>query len=304
MTLQRPFVHPAEGRFSWKASMVKSGRSRVVRWAALIFSIILASQLGPARAQTHNRAGLVIRYADGRVSAYCVRFDEPSITGFEALTRASVKAVVEPGGLGVAMCALNGQGCAYPAQPCFCQCQGANCAYWNYFHLIDGAWKYSQLGASASTLADGSVDGWSWGDKVAPPAYTIDQICAAAPATAPAIATQPATLTPAIQPTATTEPTRQQVVESTTQLPPPITASKVAAQPSIQPTPEPTIPPAGEPIVQPSNHPTTGRSNYPTNLPSEPTPVSPTDAGSYVFFGIVLATLGGWLLVSQARRRR
>ena len=255
------------------------------RWIVLMAWIALAAASGQAQ---ENRAGLVIQFGDGRIATYCVRFGEPSITGLELLARSSLRPVAEVGGLGSAVCSIGGQGCAYPAQPCFCQCQGATCAYWNYLHLIDGAWRYAPVGASGYTVTDGMVDGWAWGDQVAPPVYTLDQICSES-------ANQPASgppSQPTRQPTGepTIEPTSLPVSESAT-TPAPAPRAALTVTPAVAPTRQPTVPftlqPPVEPTVQLINPPTTQ-----------------TDLGGYVVFAVVVLVLGGWLIVSQARRQR
>ena len=255
------------------------------RWSVLVVLLALAAQLAPAGGQAQeNRAGLVIRFGDGRVATYCVRFGEPSITGLELLSRSGVTPVAEVGGLGSAVCSIDGQGCAYPAQPCFCQCQGATCAYWNYLHLIDGAWRYSPVGASAYTVADGAVDGWAWGDQAAPPVYTLDQICSES-ANRPV--GQP-TGRPTNEPTA--EPTNQRVSES-------------AVTPTTLPTAAPTMTPAIASSRQPTAPLTLQPAIEPTTQLSNP-PTAQTDLGGYVAFVAVALALGGWLIVSQSRRQR
>jgi len=264
------------------------------RWIRLACSILLAIQFGSASAQTQasSRAGLVVQYGDGRVVTYCVRFSEPSITGLDLLNRSGLQVVAEVGGLGAAMCSINGQGCAYPSQSCFCQCQGANCAYWNYFHLIDGAWRYSPLGASSHTITDGAIDGWAWGDKIAPPIFTIDQICSES-------ANQRASET---TPKPTIQPTNEPTIEPTSQR-----TSEPVTTPTV-PTVEPTITPTVEPAVQPTVLPTVQSTNLPTtNLPAiQPSnPLTPqTDLGGYVVFAVVVVALGGWLIVSRLRREK
>lgn len=134
-----------------------------------------------------NRAGLVVRYGDGRVVTACVRFSEPEISGEELLYRAGLEVSVQPfGGMGNAVCAINGEGCQPPGEPCFCQCQtmGEKCVYWVYAHLgEDGKWHTAGRGPSTTLLHNGDVDGWAWGGGVALPALTFADICAA-PATA------------------------------------------------------------------------------------------------------------------------
>ncbi|HEY4690735.1 MAG TPA: hypothetical protein VIK33_15575 [Anaerolineae bacterium] len=253
--------------------------NRLHRWIVVIASLLGVVTLAPVGAQTNgeNRAGLVVRYGDGRVTTYCARFSEPSITGLDLLTRSGLKPVAEVGGLGSAVCSISGQGCAYPSQPCFCQCQGASCAYWNYFHLIDGAWQYSPLGSAGYTITNGAVDGWSWGDKVAPPVYTIEQICAAPPAA----------------------PTDQPTIQPTIQLTPQPT-SEPTVQPTPQPTEESTTQPTNEPTIQPSNHPTIQPTSQPTNEPI----VQPSNQlGGYTLFAVVVLVLGGWLIAARVKGR-
>ena len=259
-----------------------ASRLRNRRWIAVLLSLILGLGRVPASAQTQNRAGLVIRHGDGSVSTTCVRFGEPSITGLDLLNRSGVSVVAEVGGLGSAVCAIGGEGCAYPAQPCFCQCQGANCAYWNYLHLIDGGWRYSPIGAAGYTITDGAVDAWAWGDQATPPVYTIDQICADSPGA-------PAATASAAEPSATNAPT---FVSTATDIPKPVPIAQVTD------TPEPSAP---------------TRPSAPTDVPAPTVAVPPepsalihspqAELGSYALFAVVVVALGGWLIVNHIRRR-
>jgi hypothetical protein len=289
----------------FKVTMIRLDRFRLRWWMALGMSLLLALQLDAAGAQTQNRAGLVIQYGDGRINTYCVRFSEPSITGLDLLNRSGLKVIAEVGGQGAAMCSIGGQGCAYPTQSCFCQCQGANCAYWNYLHLIDGAWRYSPIGAAGYTIADGAIDGWAWGDKVAPPAYTIDQICSEAPAAGPtkrplSTATTEVSVGPISSPTlrpaaaATSQPARA----SSTPAASPTAANRPNVTAPVQPSVEPTDPHTIAPTVAATSQPV----NPPADQPADST-TDQTSAGSYVLFGIVVAAMGGWLIVTRMRQR-
>src|SRR5450759_5929016 len=92
------------------------------------------------------RAGLVVRFADGKVQTACVSFSEPAITGEQLLQRSGFKSIVDSGGaLGGAICSINDQGCRYPSQDCFCRCTGSQCEYWAYYLWHSGAWLYSCL---------------------------------------------------------------------------------------------------------------------------------------------------------------
>lgn len=134
-----------------------------------------------------NRVGLVVRQGDGRVLTACVEFNEPTISGTEVLLRAGLPATIDVQ-RGGTICSINGEGCQFPAQNCFCQCEtlGAACTYWAYHHLEDNHWVYSQIGASGYQVQPGTVEGWAWGKGVegkgaTPPVYTFDQLCANGP---------------------------------------------------------------------------------------------------------------------------
>ncbi len=164
-------------------------RGFLVVLACLIIGLVLAP---PSLGQGNvNRAGVVIQHGDGTVFSTCVEFDEPSITGLELLQRAGVSLSVDSSsGLGTLICALDDEGCNYPDDNCFCQCQGASCTYWIYWHLVSGEWHYSQLGAAAWKITDGSVDGWIWGTGdpsggEKPPATSFNEICVAKPTPSP-----------------------------------------------------------------------------------------------------------------------
>lgn len=151
---------------------------------ALWITLVLAIASRPSHAQegTHQ-AGLVIRYSDDLVETYCVAFSEPEISGLELLRRSGVPLVVDPTqSWGVAVCKIGEQGCDYPSQPCFCQCQGEPCVYWAYYHLKDNQWVYSEVGASQYMVRHGMVEGWSWGEGLPgqgtpPPVISFAQIC-------------------------------------------------------------------------------------------------------------------------------
>ena len=181
---------------------------RSVQWsiAGLMLALCLIAPLGSGtHAQAPHRAGLVVRFSDDRVLTRCIEFTEESITGEELLRRAGLRIVSEYSpGLGAAICQIEGVGCNYPAVPCFCQCQGAECVYWAYYYLANGQWVYSGMGVSNRQVRDGDVEGWSWGPgstsgATAPPVYTLDQICAPP-------ATHTPTATPTSLPTATWTP--------------------------------------------------------------------------------------------------
>jgi hypothetical protein len=91
--------------------------------------------------------------------------------------------------MGVMVCSVDGEGCAFPAEDCLCQCEGpGSCTYWAYFTRSPGEdWVYSPLGASAQTVHDGDLEAWVWlsgtsraGPEVPPvPDLTFVEVCSA-----------------------------------------------------------------------------------------------------------------------------
>jgi hypothetical protein len=172
-------------------------------WPALVSAVILVAlySMSVAQADEPNRVGLVVLHGDGRQITRCVEFSEAEISGYDVLVRSGLSVVgAFDAGMGAAMCAIDGEGC--PADDCFCQCQGSECVYWAYYHLVSGQWQYSGLGASSCTVHSGDVEGWAWGQGsigsggAQPPVIPFDQICAPP---------SPPTDTP-VPPTATSPP--------------------------------------------------------------------------------------------------
>jgi hypothetical protein len=165
-----------------------------------------ATDVWRAQAQPPNRVGLVVTHGDGSTTTRCISFSEPDISGYDVLQRSGLDVVVaQSGGVGAAICAIEGEGCG--ATDCFCQCQGNPCIYWTYWHLNQGTWIYSSLGASSHRVRNGDVEGWRWGGGDPPPVIPFDQICTAPPTDTPAPTPTPipATSTP-LPPTATPLP--------------------------------------------------------------------------------------------------
>ncbi len=169
---------------------------RLVYVLALLLCVAGLTLTALAQDQGKIRAGLVIRGQGGQTSTYCVSLSPDKTTGLDALRAANLDLNVQAGPLGAAVCRLQNLGCSYPAEPCFCQCQGVTCNYWVYFTLdATGKWTYSAQGAGLRKLKDGDVDGWLWSESTGQtsmgslPATSFETICNAptsTPAPAPA----------------------------------------------------------------------------------------------------------------------
>lgn len=122
-----------------------------------------------AAAGRANHAGIVIEFGDLSTREFCVSFTEESISGFELLQRTGLALVYQDyGGGSVTICKIGGEGCDYPAKPCFCQCLDAGvktCTFWGYYRIdsSSGAWRYANGGPGSVRVRDGDLEGWRWG---------------------------------------------------------------------------------------------------------------------------------------------
>ncbi len=206
-------------------------------WRLSLIVLALATLTSAGNAQTvyPHHAGLMIEFGDGGVYTKCIDLgDDDQATGYEVLQAAGDLTLIADFsyGLGAAMCKINQQGCNFPAESCFCQCQLINpndtCQYWSYWHLVGDHWQYSSTGSSAYTVQSGAVEGWAWGtgsttSAAPPPLLTFNQICA------------PATATPTSTSTATAIPTQAVVIPSATWTP----TATPPLQPALSDTPSP-----------------------------------------------------------------
>lgn len=187
--------------------------------AAKMVSLLLG--VSTAAAQEESRAGLVIVHGDGSVLTKCVDFTGASISGADLLVRSGLDLSMEAGGVGATICRLDGEGCNYPENSCFCQCEGSPCIYWSYWRLTGDAWQYSNIGAGNSIVRSGDVDGWRWGEGTvvkaeAPPGIAFEDICmadAAIPVTATVV-----TATPTVEATASPTPAEAPFTDTETTL--------------------------------------------------------------------------------------
>jgi hypothetical protein len=180
-------------------------------WTILVSAVLLVFVFNTAGVQADgpNQVGLVVVHGDGDVLTRCIEFNEDEISGYDVLERSELDLNIEPsGGLGVTVCRLDGEGCTFPQQPCFCQCAGGgDCVYWSYWNRVENDWRYSGAGASSHFVGHGDIEGWVWGigmisGAAPPPAIPFDEICTPPTPTA----TPTATFTPVPSPTPTDTP--------------------------------------------------------------------------------------------------
>lgn len=217
-----------------------------------IIGLLAIAMAPPGTATAPNRAALVVQFEDGWIESRCLDFAEVEISGIDLLLSSGLDLVLDSSrGMGVAVCRIEGVGCAYPAETCFCQCMGSGpCRYWNYFYRDPGEsrWTYSALGATLRTVRPGAVEAWVWGDGSTPPSpdLSFEALCASSRGTA--------------------EPT-----------------SEVVPTPALTSLPVPTWTPSVSPAVSPSVLPTLSPPVRPTSSTPTPIPgaVAPSAWASY-----------------------
>ncbi len=210
------------------------------RWTRSIFTIafaltLLASAWSPrAQATTTNRAGVIVVFDNGNVMQSCVEFTESELSGVELLRRAGFELVTDSSyGLGEAVCKINGQGCDFPGEHCFCECMGSPCNYWGYWNLEGSNWTYSGQGGSSHMVSNGDVDAWVWGnDDSDPPDLDFAALCATP--------TPTATHTPEPSATHTSQPTATRTATLTRTPEPSGTPTSTATAETPTETPEPS----------------------------------------------------------------
>jgi len=149
-------------------------------------------------AQTVNRVAIVVVFESGNTHQQCVEFTGDEISGLDVLQQTGLDLVVDASNqIGVAVCKIRRNGCDFPAENCFCKCQGEKCQYWSYWNADPrGDWTYAGKGTSNRMLHNGDIDGWVWGlgtqtGANPPPAINFDQVCGAI--TKPTITPSPTT---------------------------------------------------------------------------------------------------------------
>jgi len=137
----------------------------------------------PHQASLHQ-GGLVVQFSSGNFLTRCIEFQADEISGAELLRRSELRVIMESAGgmgtagIGAAICKIEGDGCDYPDEPCFCQCRsGGQCFYWAYYFWDGEGWHSSGVGAGMRKLGNGDMDGWVWGSTDPPPIVSWDDVC-------------------------------------------------------------------------------------------------------------------------------
>ncbi len=120
-----------------------------------------------------NAADVVVDFGDGHTVTRRFTFTDAAISGMQALQLSGLELTTVDFSFGTVVCAIEGVGC--PATNCFCD---AN-KFWGYQFWDGAAWQGYMVGASASTVGNGAVEGWAWGPNGSNPPAVMPEILAA-----------------------------------------------------------------------------------------------------------------------------
>jgi len=266
----------------------------------ILFAAFVAATV-PVAAQRPNGAGLVVRFDDGAVVYAYVQFEEESISSEDLLIRSGLSIVVAPfAGLGSGICKIQDTGC--PSDDCFCASYSQPAFFWHFYSQSESGWAEQLSGASAQSVSDGDVDGWSWtaGDSGLP-FTTVEEIAllngvdlseptptATSTATATATTPPPATATATVLATSTLVP--QTSTPTPVDVPATATASPTATQPTVAMSNTPTDDTESSAIVSTVEPSPTTRAATPSAT-SARTTASPTTQRSNASTATLVATL-------------
>lgn len=136
--------------------------------AGIPLLLILLSACAPAASpgpSDGGRAALIIVDSQRATYQTCVEVRGAETTGQELIGLAGLPITLdERNAMGALVCAIDGQGCAFPAEDCLCQCRGlGECAYWaSFVRTPPGEWTYAALGLSAQKVRPGDLYAWVW----------------------------------------------------------------------------------------------------------------------------------------------
>ena len=116
-----------------------------------------AASAAPASPVDAAHGTVIVQLGDHDLVARAITFSAP-ISGLAALQMSGLEVVTTSTSFGTVVCSIEGVGC--PADDCFCD----ESAFWGYKSWDGAAWQDYMVGASDSSLSDGAVEGWRWGE--------------------------------------------------------------------------------------------------------------------------------------------
>ena len=277
---------------------------RVAALLALGLLAVITAPTAPAPAATTHHATVVVQLPDGSVESRRITFTDDFVSGIEALTTAGLEPVTYgQGPLGTAVCQILSFGC--PSDSSCLTCGGE--AYWSYWRAPSGTDKfiYSSVGAGATEVHDGDVEGWRWGNgNLPPPLPRTAPPPTAPPPTTTSATTAPASSIPRVTGTATTAPNNGD--GSGVVSPPSDTrASQAATASTTTSTPSRAAQTSKSPAHAGTSPASPGGTSDGRALAAAPS-ADESSGGTWVgmgLFAVIAAGLIAWLVIAHGRRR-
>ena len=147
---------------SWPARSMCQRSASVALAAGLGLALVLllgaaVAAARPADPGSSARGHVIVQFSDHDLLARAITFTAP-ISGLRALELSGLKVITKSFDFGTLVCSIEGVGC--PAENCFC----GGTSFWKNSYWDGSAWQVYGVGAGQSTLNDGAVEGWRWGE--------------------------------------------------------------------------------------------------------------------------------------------
>lgn len=120
-------------------------------------AVVPAASAAPASPADEAHGTVIVQLGEHDTVARHITFSAP-ISGLDALQLAGLEVVTTSTSFGPVVCSIEGVGC--PADDCFCD----DSVFWGYKSWDGASWQDYMVGAGDSSLSDGAVEGWRWGE--------------------------------------------------------------------------------------------------------------------------------------------
>lgn len=145
----------------------RAARSFFITVSALLlvlFAVSLrVSSTTLAAPEKTRHATVIVQFDDIEIAAREITFEKKMTNGIDALKLTGFAVVTTETQFGTAVCAVGGIG--QPADDCFGDLQGR---FWSYNYWDGTQWVAYPVGAGSSQVADNGIEGWRWGEYLAP----------------------------------------------------------------------------------------------------------------------------------------
>jgi hypothetical protein len=137
---------------------------------------------GEATGKTLHHAGVVVQHSQLGTLTACVAFKEQKLDGVELLRRSHFDFRAAHFSDGTGICWIDGEGCKTTSpKQCFCTPASGVTASWSYFVQESGGVVFQPSGTypSGRVIRDGSMDYWTFGPYLMPPAAqkSVKDVC-------------------------------------------------------------------------------------------------------------------------------